>query len=158
MKTPYATRLPDSPGRLTRRPITEVMRRTAPIVPGRMPLHEALAMMVRMGTRHLIAVDEDGRCLGVLSDRTVAARWATDQAPLIKRTVVSALDIRPAVIPANWVIANAAKFMLGAHVDAVAVSDPEGRPVGLLTVSDLIAQLTGDPALSKGGEHHVAHA
>jgi CBS domain-containing protein len=141
MKTLYATRIPDSPGRLTRRRVTDVMQHPAPTVPGRTPLHEALATMVRLHARHLVAVDDTGRCLGVLSDRGIAARWALDASPLLRQTVLSALDAKPAIIPANWVIANAAKFMLGAGVDAVAVADPEGRPVGLLTANDLVAQL-----------------
>ncbi len=75
----------------------------------------------------------------------MAARWALDASPLLRQTVVSALDLKPAIVPTNWVIANAAKFMLGAGVDAVAVTDPDGRPVGLLTGNDLVAQLCGDP-------------
>jgi CBS domain-containing protein len=155
VKTLYATRLPDSQGRLSRRRVTEVMHQPAPVVSGRLQLPLALATMVRLGVRHVVAVDDEGRCLGVLSDRAIATRWAGASSPLLKQTVVSALDLRPAVVPTSWVVANTARFMLDAGVDAVAVADPEGRPVGLLTGAGLIALLCGDPDTPKGGEHHV---
>jgi CBS domain-containing protein len=150
MKALYAPRLPDSPGRLSRRRVTEVMRRPAPVVSGHMPLKLALETMNRLNVRHLVAVDDEGRCVGVLSDRAVAGRWAFASASPLQQTVVSALDIRPAVIPSSWVVANAAKYMLEAGVDAVAVADPQGHPVGLLTGAEMIALLCAEPLQYQG--------
>jgi CBS domain-containing protein len=77
-------------------------------------LDEALLKMVRAGLRHLAVVDGGGHCLGVLSDRAIAAAWATDYT---------------------------ARLMGASGVDAVAVVDDQGRPVGLVTGSDLVRLL-----------------
>jgi len=146
MKALYATRVPDTTGRLSRRRVTDVMRRPAPTVSSRLPLQQALVTMNRLGVRHLVAVDDQGRCVGVLSDRAVAARWAFTSPSPLQQTVLSTLDIRPAVIPSSWVVGHAAKFMIDAGVDAVAVADPEGHAVGLLTGADLISMSCAEPA------------
>jgi CBS domain-containing protein len=151
METTYAARDLGTQGRLSRRLVTEVMRRPAPVISGRFPLHQALATMVRLGARHVVVVDDDGRCLGVLSDRAVVSRWAGDPTPLLRQTVMSALDARPAIVASNAVVAEAARFMLGAGIHAVAVADPQGYPMGILTEHELLGLLCDNPV--EGGEH-----
>lgn len=131
-------------GRLSRQRIVELMRPPAAIISARMPLHEALAMMVRLRARHAVAVDGKGRCVGVLADRAIVVSWAGSHYPLREQTVASALDRPPAVVPTRSVVAEVARFMADNRVDAVAVADPYGHPVGIVTGADLVALLTGD--------------
>jgi len=151
MQTIYATRDLGSLGRLSRRRVTEVMRPADLVVPDRFPLYQALAAMVRHGTRHMVVVDDDGRCLGVLSDRKVISRWAGDSSPLLRQTVMAAMGVRPAIVPTHWVVAQAARFMVGEGTYAVAVADPDGYPVGMLTKHELLGLLC-DNANPEGGE------
>jgi CBS domain-containing protein len=141
MTTAYASRDLGTQGRLSRRPIVEVMTVPAPILADNVPLGEAAATMVRLGVHHAAVVDRHGRCLGVLDDQTAVSRWGTDRPSKARQTVASALPAIPAIIASNAVVSQAAQLMLTAGVDALAVTDQRDRPVGVLAKSDLIALL-----------------
>lgn len=139
MKALYVSaRTPAGPVGLARRRIVEVMSRPASTIPISATLDEALARMVRTGLRHLAVVDEGEHCTGVLSDRAIAAAWATDYAALSQHTVASVLDPEPALLSVRDTVADAARLMVMGGVDAVAVVDDHGCPVGLVTGSDLV--------------------
>ncbi len=147
MKSTYAVRDAGSAGRMSRRRVTEVMRTPVATVGATMPLHEALGFMVTHRVHHAAAVDAHGRCLGVLEDRAVLARWANDMSPLREQTVASALPGRPAIVAQNAVIAQAARLMRATGVTAVAVADRDGLPVGIISGPDLVALLASDTGL-----------
>lgn len=136
-------RVADSFGRLSRQQVSTVMR-PAVIVPDEALLHEALAEMVRRGVHHAAAVDREGRCLGVLDDRSAVQSWAAATSPLHCQTVRSLLAGIPAVICTPAVIGQVAELMAKIGVAAVAVADHQGHPVGIITGADLVALLTGD--------------
>jgi CBS domain-containing protein len=142
MTTVYAGRDLGTQGRLSRRPIVEVMTVPAPIVADNVPLVEAAATMVRLGVHHAAVVDRHGQCLGILDDRTAVSTWSTERSSMARQTVASALSAIPAIIAANAVVSQAAQLMLTSRVDALAVTDQRDRPVGVLTKSQLIALLT----------------
>jgi CBS domain-containing protein len=103
-------------------------------------LDVALITMVRRGHRHLAVVDVDGRFRGILSDRVVAAAWAADPSCLSTTPVSAALEARAVVAPAAHIL-DAARAMRAAGTDAVGVLDGDGNVVGIVTGSDMIAQL-----------------
>ena len=139
MKMLYASpRDPAGPVRLARRRIAEVMSKPAVTIPLHATLDEALTKMVRTGLRHLAVVDDGGHCAGVLSDRAIAAAWASDYSALARRTVASVLDPDPALLSFRDTVADAARLMGAGGIDAVAVADDHGDPVGMVTGSDLI--------------------
>jgi CBS domain-containing protein len=127
--------------RLTRKPIVDVMSKQPIVVSDREVLDDALAKMINFGLRHLVVVDDTGRCVGVLSDRAITAVWASDFNALAVRTVASALEPEPATVCALDEVADAALMMQARGIDAVAVTDTEGRPLGIVTGSDLVALL-----------------
>jgi CBS domain-containing protein len=139
MKALYvAKRDPIGPQRLAHKRIAEVMSKPAVTIPIRATLDEALRKMVRMGLRHLAVVDDGGHCTGVLSDRAIAAIWATDYAALSHYGVASALDPDPAMVGVRDTVADAARVMGTCGIDAVAVVDDRGQPVGMVTGGDLV--------------------
>lgn len=131
-----------TPG-LAERRVTESM--TSPVLCVRLDtsLGDALQTMVRAGRRHLVVVDEAGRCVGILADRALAAAWARDPAAFASHAVAATLDARPATVELGARIVDVARIMQSAGDDAVAVLDPEGRPAGIVTGSDLVALLAG---------------
>ncbi|HEX7746178.1 MAG TPA: CBS domain-containing protein [Micromonosporaceae bacterium] len=131
----------DRSGQTARRPVSEAMSSPVYTVPADLLLGDALAAMVRSGRRHLVAVDDAGRCVGVLADRAVAAAWAHDHTALTCRPVAAVLDDRPPLLPARARVVDAARMMRAGHIDAVIVVDDDRRPVGILTGSDLVALL-----------------
>lgn len=144
MKTIYAAPLLRSRSRqLSRRPVTTVMSAPAVTIPVTASLGEALDSLLLNGLRHLVAVGADGRCVGVLPDRAIAAAWAGDFAVLAERTVAASLDATPAVVLVTQTVMHAARFMRDNGVDAVAVVAGDGTPVGIVTGADLVAMLAG---------------
>jgi CBS domain-containing protein len=142
MKAIYiAARDPSGHQRLARRPIAEVMSKPVVTIAVHALLDDALVKMISTGLRHLAVVDEDRRCVGVLSDRTIASAWAADCTALARHTVVMALEAKPATMESHGAVVDAARLMRDAAVDAVAVVDAQGIPVGMVTGSDLVSLL-----------------
>nr|WP_281369180.1 CBS domain-containing protein [Phytohabitans rumicis] len=119
----------------------EVMSSPVTSVSADMTLGDALRVMVRLGHRHLVAVDTDGRCLGVLADRAVTAAWAHDPNSLSVRPVRSALQPASAVVGSRARVLDVARLMRSTGVDAVAVAEADGQPIGIVTGTDLVALL-----------------
>jgi CBS domain-containing protein len=124
-----------------RRRVTTVMSSPVTCVPIAMPLSEALQTMVRAGLRHLAVLDHDGRFIGILSDRAIASAWATDPGGLAYTTASTVLEPGPATVSRAAHVLDAARVMRAAGTDAVAVLDEAGTIIGIVTGSDLIAQL-----------------
>jgi CBS domain-containing protein len=127
--------------RLARKPIVDVMTKPPILVSERELLDDALVRMISSGVRHLVVVDETGRCVGVLSDRAITAVWATEFDALAVRNVASALEPESATVCVLDEVIDAAMLMREQGIDAVAVTDTEGRPVGIVTGGDLVALL-----------------
>jgi CBS domain-containing protein len=119
--------------------VVELMSHPVVCVTPQTSLGDALAAMLRTGLRHLVVVDADHHCRGVLSDRAVTAAWAADPSALAWQWAGALLDPRPAVIGEESTVADAARLMYLDRVDATAVIDRAGHPVGVLTGSDLVA-------------------
>jgi CBS domain-containing protein len=126
---------------LASRLVADVMSTPVTSVPEDMCMGDALRMMVQLRHRHLVAVGGDGRCVGVLADRAIAAAWAHDPASLSVKPVRSALPKNPAMVSPEAKVLDVARLMRATGADAVAVVDVEGRPVGIVTGSDLVAML-----------------
>ncbi|SNT60841.1 CBS domain-containing protein [Asanoa hainanensis] len=142
MKAIYTGREGISPS-LGTRPVRRIMSAPPVCVAGSASLGAALRTMVRAGRRHLVVVNRDGTCGGVLADRTIVAAWARHAAALDTTTVDAALDQGAVVVDEGISVARAARLMRGAGVDAVAVVDASLRPVGIVTGSDIVALLAG---------------
>lgn len=125
------------PDPLVDRRVCTALARVVPCLSGGASLADALEAFAFASSRHLVVVDRLGRCLGVLSDRLVAAAWARDPFGLHMWKVADLVGpVVPAVGP-NSSIGHAATLMSELGVDAVAVVQ-EGRPIGVLTAADLV--------------------
>ena len=102
---------------------------------------DALHALVTHGLRHLAVVDDTGRCVGLLADRTVAADWAGRPMAIVRRAVANACVDRPPIVDRDATAATAARAMRRCGTDAVIVVDPDRRPLGIVTGGDLIALL-----------------
>ena len=124
---------------LVSRPVTGIMSSPAVAIVASGRLGSALTALTRTGLRHLAVVDERNRCVGVVADRAIAAAWAADPAALECVAVSAVLETRPAVVGADASVGEVARVMHTDGVDAVAVIDRTGRPIGMVTGGDLIA-------------------
>lgn len=123
---------------LTGTAVTDVMSHPVYTVRGDVTLVQALGAMVATGRRHLAVVDSEDRCLGVVGDRAVAAAWADDPGVLEHRRIRQLLDAKPSLVGADATVGDVARRMYTDGVDAVAVIDRHGCPIGMVTGGDLI--------------------
>jgi CBS domain-containing protein len=140
MKTIFVDRR-DVPSNLAEKPVTAIMTSPVVCIDGSTSLGEALQIMVRRGLRHLAVVDAVGRCVGVLSDRTVAAAWAANPTYLHAQTAAAVLDRMPSTLDTGAKVLQAARLMRSRATDAVVIVDPTGTAAGIVTGSDLVALL-----------------
>jgi CBS domain-containing protein len=104
----------------------------------------AWELMRQGGYHHVPVVSADGHCVGVLDAETMAAAW-DGGGPDRMRMPVSAVVARR-LMPQVGVtdsVAVAARAMLAAQLDFVAVTDTDDRLVGLITARDLVAAVAG---------------
>ncbi|MGY0234226.1 CBS domain-containing protein [Longispora urticae] len=123
---------------LTDRPVMGVMSRPVVAVTLDTDPIEALRLLTTHRIRHLVVLDRDGLCAGVLSDRAIAAAWAVDPFGLNRRRAGELLGGERATLAHQATIGQVARFMKEHGVDAVAVVDDLGLPVGVVTAKDLI--------------------
>jgi CBS domain-containing protein len=104
-------------------------------------LGEALQTMVQSALRHRAVVDNAGRFIGIVADRAIVAAWAADPSGLSRIAVAEAVEPGPATVRSGARVLDAARAMRAVGTDAVAVVDDGGCIVGIVTGSDMIAQL-----------------
>lgn len=122
-------------------------------------LWTALRLLLATGLRHLVVVDADNKCRGVLADRYVVAEWPGDAiGARLTRVRQMMGDPSPFLAPETS-IRDAARAMLGSGTDALAVVDGEGNAIGVVTGSDLIRSLAelSEAAGLLGSAQRLAH-
>jgi CBS domain-containing protein len=124
-----------------RRRVSAVMSSPVTCIDGSVTLSFALQTMVAASLRHLAVLDDQGHFLGILADRAIAAAWATDPSCLSWTPAATVLETRPATVSPGSHILDAARAMRQVETDAVAVIDAGGAVVGIVTGSDMVAQL-----------------
>jgi CBS domain-containing protein len=131
--------------------VGQIMSQPAVAVDAQETAWVALQRLTTSGLRHLVVVSGD-RCVGVLSDRHVAAAWPFGELSRRTQLVLDLLgDTRPSVT-VRTTAGEAARAMLGAGVDALPVVDADDGVVGLVTGSDLLS------LLADAGRDSLPHA
>lgn len=104
-------------------------------------LWDAWQLLFVSGLRHLVVLNEDGACLGVLSDRGILADVPVTAEHLSSRHVRDVLGMVPVVtVGPTDSPTTAARVMATNSVEVVPVVDHD-RLVGILTESDVIRWL-----------------
>jgi len=114
-------------------------------------LQEAMWKMERGHFRHLPVVDDNGRLIGMLSDRDirlirpslafVAKEDATVQ--LWSLSVQQAAVFDPIKVKPDTPLKEAAELMLRWHVGGLPVVDEQEKLVGMITYTDLLREFAG---------------
>ena len=101
----------------------------------------AVDTFLRHGRRHLLVVDPDRSCRGLVSAEHVLAALAT--AGPGRRTVGAHVPLGPPRVHRSAPVREAAQVMLNELVDALPVVDDHGRVVGVVTWTDILAMVAG---------------
>jgi len=104
---------------------------------------DAYQLMTEGGFRHL-AVVEEGRAVGMLSDRDILRHMPppskvtrAEQGRFAAEPVRTIMSQPVLSVGSGEPIETAVDLMLTEHVSALAVTDGEGRLCGVITLSDL---------------------
>jgi CBS domain-containing protein len=96
----------------------------------------AWSIMSSTGLRHLV-VSVDGRCVGVIDDRTVFAQWPMGPLALRRRSVGELMRPRTSCVLPDVDVRAVAMAMATDGSDAVPVIDADGTLLGIVTSSDI---------------------
>jgi CBS domain-containing protein len=124
--------------------IADVMSKPVLTVEVDESLWDAWQLLFVSGLRHLVVIDKDFTCVGVLSDRNILADLPATMEHLGNRFVreilarVPAVTINPGAQPHE-----AARIMSEHAIEAVPVTDEHGRVVGIITESDVVRWVVG---------------
>ena len=119
-------------------PVVDAMSRPVLTIESEESLWDAWLLLSVSGLRHLVVVD-DGRCLGVLSDRMILTDLPVSEERFRQRRVgalVASATLR--AVHDDVGLAEVARTMAHHSTEAVPVLDEQGRPVGIVTGSDLV--------------------
>jgi CBS domain-containing protein len=122
--------------------IADVMSNPVLTVEVNESLWDAWQLLFVSGLRHLVVINEDGACMGVLSDRNILAEVPATSENLGQRKVREVLAMVPvvSVSPLQSPIV-AARIMAENAVEAVPVLDDRDRLVGIITEFDIVRWL-----------------
>jgi len=109
---------------------------------------EASELLVRNRVRHLPIIDEDGKLLGIVTDRDIRSAMpstmSVGEEADRERERISRLEVRDIMtrkvvtLSPMHTLEDALLLMQRTKVGAVPVVDPDGRLVGILSVRDLM--------------------
>lgn len=122
------------------RPLTAGDVMSAPVVtatPDSSPW-AAWSSMATYGVRHLVVTVGD-RCVGLVDDREIFAQWPMGPLAMRRLRIESIMRARTTVVLPDTDLRDVARVMVDDRVDAVPVVDKDGRLLGLITASDMVA-------------------
>lgn len=125
-------------GQWAQAPVLAAMSRPVLTIESTESLWDAWLLLSVSGLRHLVVV-EDGACLGVVSDRMILTDVPVSEERFRARSVgslVASATLRSVRDDASLV--QVARTMAHCSIEAVPVLDGQGRPVGIVTGSDLV--------------------
>jgi len=130
--------------------VRSAMRQTA-TVRGDMLLREAAHVMHTGKLKRVPVVDDSGKLVGILARLDILASLVAahpspaaphDATPPIRRACVG--DVMDMVVPTVWEdlpLTSVLEKLLESGVKRVVVTDGDGRPVGIITDTDLVARV-----------------
>jgi CBS domain-containing protein len=143
--------------------VADVMRRDVVTVSAQESMQEVAAVLVQHDISGVVVVDDEGKCVGVLSavdfvKRTSAATGASRRetgpvqaaapADRSRRVNIGAQDLADSYmsqavqsVAHDVSLFSAARIMTSAHIHRLPVLDDHGRLLGLLTSMDIVAAM-----------------
>ena len=104
-------------------------------------VEEAIARMLERRQACVLVVDTDGRLVGILTERDVLMRVAGAARDARRTSLRDVMTANPEALSAGDRVAYAVHCMSVAGYRTVPLIDAERRPIGVVTVSDVIRWL-----------------
>jgi CBS-domain-containing membrane protein len=158
----------------------DLMTRNVVMVPQKMSLQAAAHMLAQRQISGAPVVDENGRCVGVLS-ATDLIQWLDKGDQAAKRH-----DSDPGIVCSDWQMIDVesmsvdevcrfmttdlvtaepetpigvlAQRMLDAHIHRVIVTEKSGRPIGIVSSTDVLAAVAHSDCVREENQPHGKRA
>ena len=104
-------------------------------------VQEAVQAMLRRRQAGVLVVDDEGRLCGIFTERDVLTRVVGREADARRTTLGDVMTPRPEALSVDHRIAYAVHCMSVAGYRTVPLVDADGRPTGIVTVTDVIRWL-----------------
>lgn len=103
-------------------------------------VREVLTTLCRPGRRTgaVMLVDEDGRLAGLFTDSDLARLLERRRDEQLDRPIAEVMTARPLTISPEAILGEAVQLLGSRHISELPVIDAQGRPVGLLDITDVI--------------------
>jgi CBS domain-containing protein len=108
-------------------------------IPQNATLWEAAQLLKEQGISGLPVVDKAGGCVGVLSGADFVRLWV--RADSRESLVREHMTPDPVTAGPHTPIVMLARMMIDAHIHRIIVTDGEGRPIGVVSSTDVLAAL-----------------
>jgi len=104
-------------------------------------LREVLIEARRPGRRTgaIMIVDPDGILRGIFTDSDLARLFESRRDNLLDGPIRHVMTKNPTVAPRGSMLNDAVSMMAERHISELPVVDADGRPVGLLDITDIVA-------------------
>jgi arabinose-5-phosphate isomerase len=104
-------------------------------------LREVLIEARRPGRRTgaIMIVDPDGVLRGIFTDSDLARLFESRRENLLDGPIRHVMTKDPTVVPQGSMLNDAVSMMAERRISELPVVDPEGRPAGLLDITDIVA-------------------
>ena len=129
--------------------VRDIMSRRIVAIRSDAELSVALDTFLRTALRHLVVVDPDRTCRGLLSAEQLLASLGT--AGRRHHRVADHVSPKQPRVHHEAPVRRAAEVMVLELVDALPVVDDTGRVVGVVTWSDIVAMVAGQHLRGGGG-------
>lgn len=136
----------------------DLMTRPVEAIPAKMSLREAARLLSRSRISGAPIVDDQGRCVGVLSatdfvraaerdgpaghprSQSVCSEWQMVDVEFLPNEEVGAyMTPDPVTAHCDSRITDLARMLLDAHIHRVIIVDSRRRPLGIVTSTDILA-------------------
>jgi arabinose-5-phosphate isomerase len=97
-------------------------------------------------TGAVMLVDDDGRLSGLFTDSDFARLWEQRRDFQFDRPIREVMTTHPITIPATALLREAVDVLSEEKVSELPVVDDEGKPVGLIDITDVIGLMPADAA------------
>ena len=104
-------------------------------------VHEAVQIMLARRQAGVLVTDEAGRLAGIFTERDVLTRVVGKDLDAHRTSLASVMTRNPEALTVRDRVAYAVHCMSVAGYRTIPLVDPESRPIGVVTVSDVVRWL-----------------
>ncbi len=142
--------------------VDEIMRRLSDcrIARHTQPVREVLVTASKPGRRTgaIMLVDETGRLTGVFTDSDLARLLETHNETALDQPINAVMTRAPSTVATGSLMTTAVDLLVQRRISELPVVDDQGKPAGLIDITDVVAWLPPPPDGATGLTSQATHS